>query len=177
MPDGVALLNVDSQVLWCNERLKQMLPEGTECVGMEFLDAFGTPEIMGPDFCPVHTALGSGETARSTLRTGEKQYAQIDVTPVSEDGDFPSYLVAVARDVSEEVLQRQKLNAIYQAGLELGDLETVGYKGGTLFPLTVRLERPGEALSLRAVIDYQACEKICVPFTATIALDLPAGPL
>ena len=45
------------------------------------------------------------------------------VTPVAEDGQFPSYLVAVARDVSEEVLQRQKLNAIYQAGLELGDLE------------------------------------------------------
>ncbi len=60
--------------------------------------------------------------------------------------------------------------------LELGGLETVGYKNGTLFPLTVRLERPGEALSLRAVIDYQACEKICIPFTATLALDLPAGP-
>ena len=60
--------------------------------------------------------------------------------------------------------------------LELGGLETVGYKNGTLFPLTVRLERPGEALSLRAVIDYQACEKICIPFTATVELDLPAGP-
>lgn len=123
MPDGVALLDVDSRVLWCNERLKQFLPEATDCIGTEFLDAFGTAEIMGPDFCPVHTALGSGETARSTLRTGEKQYTQIDVTPVAEEGEFPTYLVAVARDVSEDVLQRQKLNAIYQAGLELGDLQ------------------------------------------------------
>ena len=102
MPDGVALLDVDSRILWCNDRLKELLPEGSESVGIEFLDAFGTPEIMGPDFCPVHTALGSGETARSTLRTGEKQFTQIDVTPVAEDGQFPSYLVAVARDVSEE---------------------------------------------------------------------------
>lgn len=123
MPDGVALLDVDSRILWCNDRLKQFLPPGTECVGTEFLDAFGVPEIMGPDFCPVHTALGSGETARSTLRTGEKQYTQIDVTPVADGDQFPSYLVAVARNVSDEVLQRQKLNAIYQAGLELGDLQ------------------------------------------------------
>jgi suppressor for copper-sensitivity B len=59
---------------------------------------------------------------------------------------------------------------------EAGELETVGYLDATVFPLVVRLERPGEALSVRAVVDYQACETICIPFTANLALDLPAGP-
>ena len=36
--------------------------------------------------------------------------------------DAPNLLVVSVRDISAEVLQRQKLNAIYQAGLELGDL-------------------------------------------------------
>ena len=39
-----------------------------------FYEAFGTPEIIGPDFCPLHTALGSGELAKSSLRVGEKTY-------------------------------------------------------------------------------------------------------
>jgi CheY-like chemotaxis protein/GAF domain-containing protein len=124
IPEGVAILDVESRILWSNDRLHVLACKTEPVKGMEFLDAFGTPEILGPDFCPVHTALGSGETARSTLRLGEKSYLQIEVTPVSaRHDDFPRYLIAIARDVSEEVIQRQKLNAIYQAGLELGDLQ------------------------------------------------------
>jgi CheY-like chemotaxis protein/GAF domain-containing protein len=124
IPEGVAILDADSQVLWCNGRMQALTGRSEPIAGVPFLDAFGTPEILGPDFCPVHTALGSGETARSTLRLGEKSYAQIDVTPVIDPRhDFPRYLIAVARDVSADVIQRQKLNAIYQAGLELGDLQ------------------------------------------------------
>jgi CheY-like chemotaxis protein len=124
IPDGVAILDLESRILWCNDRLHVLAGKTEPLKGAEFLDAFGTPEILGPDFCPVHTALGSGETARSTLRLGEKSYLQIEVTPVADrNDDFPRYLIAVARDVSDEVIQRQKLNAIYQAGLELGDLQ------------------------------------------------------
>src|SRR5262249_20499802 len=72
---------------------------------------------------PFHTALGTGTAARSTLRLGEKTYYQVHATPVCPaEGGLPCYLVVSVRDVSAEVLQQQKLNAIYQAGLELGDL-------------------------------------------------------
>ena len=67
-----------------------------------------------------------GEAARSTLRIGDKTYYEVEATPVfdSESGhsDIARFLIVVVRDISTEVLQRQKLNAIYQAGLELGDL-------------------------------------------------------
>ena len=92
-------------------------------VGKTFYEAFGTPEIIGPDFCPLHTALGSGELAKSSLRVGEKTYYEVQARPVAPDGvESPNLLVVTVRDISAEVLQRQKLNAIYQAGLELGDL-------------------------------------------------------
>ncbi len=59
---------------------------------------------------------------------------------------------------------------------ELADLETAGYEGETVLPLTLRPERPGEAVRVRATVPYQACETICIPYVAELALDLPAGP-
>ena len=92
-------------------------------IGRTFYEAFGTPEIIGPDFCPLHTALGSGELAKSSLRVGEKTYYEVQARPVAPAGiETPNLLIVTVRDISAEVLQKQKLNAIYQAGLELGDL-------------------------------------------------------
>ena len=121
--DGFALLGPDLKILWCNSKLIELTGRTETLIGQSFYDSFGTPEILGPDFCPFHTAMGSGEAAKSTLRVGDKSYFEVHTTPVFEnDGEIPSSLIAVVQDVSTEVLQRQKLNAIYQAGLELGDL-------------------------------------------------------
>ncbi len=123
VPDGVVLLDPDLRILWSNSCLLELTGRNEPVVGLGFYDAFGTPEILGPDFCPFHTALGSGEPAKSSLRVGEKSYFEVHTKPVFEEGsNLPRFLIVIVRDVSEEVLQRQKLNAIYQAGLELGDL-------------------------------------------------------
>ncbi len=55
-------------------------------------------------------------------------------------------------------------------------LETVGYKHEVVLPIAARLSRPGEALMLRAAVDYLACSEICIPYTADLALTVPAGP-
>jgi two-component system, sensor histidine kinase SagS len=125
MPDGVVLLSPKLDILWCNSRFAELSErEPSALLNHGFYEAFGTPEIMGPDYCPFHTALGSGQSARSTLHVGEKSYFTVDAKPVCTDDDLtsPAFLVVIVRDVSAEVMQRQKLNAIYQAGLELGDL-------------------------------------------------------
>lgn len=123
VPDGVALLDGDLKIVWSNSRLQELTGREGSLIGVSFYDAFGTPEILGPDFCPFHTALGSGEPARSKLRVGEKSYFEVQARPVSSDeGDDNPCLVVVVHDVSTDILQQQKLNAIYQAGLELGDL-------------------------------------------------------
>jgi len=123
IPEGLAVLDVHLNILWSNPRFKELTGATESLAGQSFYDAFGTPEILGPDFCPFHTALGMQSSATSLLRIGEKAYYQIQVTPIfKHPGEDPTSLVVVVRDVSVETLQQQKLNAIYQAGLELGDL-------------------------------------------------------
>ena len=56
------------------------------------------------------------------------------------------------------------------------DLQTIGYSDGVLLPVDVKPARPGDAVRLRATVDYLTCADICVPYTAELALDIPAGP-
>jgi len=124
LPDGVALLDVDGRIVWSNARLAELAGTNRSLAGIEFFEAFQNPEIIGPDFAPLHTALALGTPAVTTFKRGDKVFLELDASPIdqSEDG-LPEYLLIVVRDRSKEVLQRQKLNAIYQAGLELGDLQ------------------------------------------------------
>jgi two-component system, sensor histidine kinase SagS len=126
LQDGFALVGHRREVLWHNDRLLTLTDSEESHIDRSFYQCFGSPEILGPDFCPLNTAFGMGEAARSTLRVGDKTYYEVEATPVfdSETGhsDIARFLIVVVRDISTEVLQRQKLNAIYQAGLELGDL-------------------------------------------------------
>lgn len=55
------------------------------------------------------------------------------------------------------------------------DIETLGYQEGVVLPVDVRLQRPGEALFVRATVEYLTCAEICVPYVAELALDVPAG--
>lgn len=54
-------------------------------------------------------------------------------------------------------------------------LETLGYKDAVLYPLRAALSEPGRALSVKTTVDYLACNEICIPYRATLALDLPTG--
>lgn len=59
---------------------------------------------------------------------------------------------------------------------ELFGFETFGYGDEVVLPLEARPARRGEAASLHLALDYLVCEKICIPYQAALALDLPAGP-
>lgn len=121
MPDGVALLDSDNTILWSNGRLCEWL--GRESVlGENFYRVLESPEILGPDFCPFHTALATGKGTGSTLRSGDSRYFHIHAAPVREPGSPPRHLIVSVRDVTQEMHQQQKLAAIHQAGMELADL-------------------------------------------------------
>ncbi len=121
MPDGVVLLDSDNTILWGNGRLREWT--GREnIVGSNFYDVMGTPEILGPDFCPFHTALATGRASGSTLRCFQNRYMRVHAAPVIDGDGPPQSLVVTIREVTDEVLQQQKLSAIHQAGIELADL-------------------------------------------------------
>ena len=122
MPDGVVLLDSDNTIIWGNGRLRKWSGQ-EEVVGANFYAVLGSPEILGPDFCPFHTALATGEASESTLRAEENKYFHVHAAPVLEEQGPPQHLIVTIRDVTQEMLQQQKLAAIHQAGVELADLK------------------------------------------------------
>ena len=54
-------------------------------------------------------------------------------------------------------------------------LETVGYSGAVVLPITARLAQPDAPLHLKLHLSYLTCSEICVPHDADLALDLPGA--
>lgn len=122
MPDGVVLLDSDNTILWGNGRLSEWSGRET-VVGMNFYAALGSPEILGPDFCPFNTALNTGRPSGSKLRSADNKYWHVHAAPVVEGDGPPQHLIVTVRDVTNESLQQKKLEAIHKAGQELNDLK------------------------------------------------------
>jgi CheY-like chemotaxis protein len=114
-------LDADNTIIWGNGRLREWL-KTDDIVGQNFYQVFGSPEILGPDFCPFHTALSTQHSSASVLRCCDNRYYRLHAAPLLDSHDSPSYLIVTVHDVTAELLQQQKLAAIHQAGTELGDL-------------------------------------------------------
>ncbi len=119
LPSGVVLLDQEGVILWSNGRLEQWTGQD-KTVGRKFYAVLGNPEILGPDFCPFHTAWATGAATCTTLRVLENRYFQIHVAPVERQAS--AHQIVTLRDVTVEVQQQQKLAAIHQAGRQLADL-------------------------------------------------------
>lgn len=53
--------------------------------------------------------------------------------------------------------------------------ETIGYEDHVILPIAARLARAGEPVALTARVEYLTCKDICIPYSASLALDLGAG--
>ncbi|MGE3779570.1 MAG: GAF domain-containing protein, partial [Pirellulaceae bacterium] len=121
MPDGVVVIDPENVILWANAQFLRWV--GRETVtGDVFYSVLGNPEILGPDFCPFHTALATNQPSISTLRVSDNRYFQTHAAPMQETNGVPQCLVVTVRDVTAEMLQQQKLAAIHKAGIELADM-------------------------------------------------------
>ncbi len=121
MPEGVVLLDRNNTVLWANEHFRNWCQEDPQ--GKNFYRALGSPEIIGPDFCPLHTALSTRSSSHSVLKTGQGRYLQLHARAFSRGNSPPKHIILTLHDVTEQVLQQQKLEAIHRAGIDLADLK------------------------------------------------------
>ena len=55
-------------------------------------------------------------------------------------------------------------------------IRTLGYKDAVLLPVAVVMERAGEAIELRLVLEYAVCKEFCIVDTVELRLALPPGP-
>ncbi len=119
LADGVAVVTPDLRITWANAAF-QAWCDGP-ALGRGFYDALGSPEILGPDYCPFHTAL-AGTTVTTRLHCRDNRSIELQVTPVSDHAGKITHLISLSRNVTAQVQQQQKLDALHHAGRELADL-------------------------------------------------------
>jgi len=120
VPEGLALLDGDNNILRTNKRLTSWF-DNSNLVGLNFYDALGVPTILGSEPSPLASARSKLETCRAILSVNEKFY-QLTVVPIIDQGNHCEQLIATISDATYETLQRQKLEALHQAGTALADL-------------------------------------------------------
>lgn len=122
LPEGAALLDQKIRVLWANRRLKSWAGKlDDDPVGETIYDLMGNPDIMGLAPCPFQTAFGTGKESSGTFQTSDNRFFQVRAAPVGDESPATQLVVTVG-DITEEILQQQKLAAIHRAGRELADL-------------------------------------------------------
>jgi CheY-like chemotaxis protein len=117
--DGIALVHPDLRITWANTAFEKWC--GGPVKGRTFYEALGSPNILGPDYCPFHTAL-AGKPVTTRLHCRDNLYVELSVTPVCDTTGKVSQLISLARDVTALVQQQQKLDALHKAGRELAAL-------------------------------------------------------
>ncbi|OAI47058.1 hypothetical protein AYO44_10295 [Planctomycetaceae bacterium SCGC AG-212-F19] len=118
--EGVALVDLQFRVTWANRTFRQWCAEPPE--RRSFYDALGSPQILGPDYSPFHTAIAEARPVTTRLHAGtSSRYLELLVTPILDSGKV-SHMICLVRDVTPLVQQQQKLDALHQAGAELAAL-------------------------------------------------------
>jgi CheY-like chemotaxis protein len=117
--DGVAVVDPDLKVLWANPTFESWC--SSPPVGQGFCEALGSPQILGPDCDPFHTAI-AGKSVATRLHTPNNRHFEVHVTPVHAPGGKVHQFICLGRDVTAEAQRQQKLDALYQAGRELAAL-------------------------------------------------------
>ncbi|MCR9201187.1 MAG: response regulator [Planctomycetaceae bacterium] len=150
IPDGLVLINSNEQIVWHNQTLLTLLERSASLVGQTLFEALDHPELVAPQSVGLHPE--ASEVIKAVYKIGERRFLALRASnsgipsgPVASEPDSEASDEAntdsqektdqtaeetaacvltslVIRDVSEEVLENQKREAIYQAGLELGDL-------------------------------------------------------
>jgi CheY-like chemotaxis protein/PAS domain-containing protein len=119
LKEGVAVVTPDLRIVWANATFEKWCGEPVK--GRSFYEVLGSPDILGPDYCPLHTGI-AGKAVFTRLHRGN-QYLELHVTPIVDAGGKVSQLICLCRDVTAEVQQQQKLDALHHAGRELANLD------------------------------------------------------
>ena len=123
VPDGLAVVDDRQTIVWHNQVLPEMVGSDQPLEGRKLVDVFARDETYpseSPDTIPELQ-----DAVRSTWRLVDRRHVEMRRTPLrGTTGDTRDHRLScvMLRDVTEDVLIRQKLEAIHRAGMKLGDL-------------------------------------------------------
>src|SRR5256885_12030094 len=95
LADGVAVVNADLRILWANPAFEAWC--GGSASGRGVYEALGSPRILGPDYCPFHTAL-AGKLVITRLPCPAHRHLGMHIAPVHETRPGGGQLITLARD-------------------------------------------------------------------------------
>jgi CheY-like chemotaxis protein/GAF domain-containing protein len=120
---GLAVLDPSGTVTWANPVFRGCA--AADPVGRPFLDALGGAAVAAEDADPLAPARHGLPTSLRLHRPGnpDQPFLEADIRPVLNPEGGVSRLIAMVRNVTPEVVQQQKLDALHQAGRELAGLD------------------------------------------------------
>jgi CheY-like chemotaxis protein len=122
LSEGIAVVDTEERVMWCNPAFRALTEPDLEPIGSKFYRLFGAPEIIERDDCPMEAARKSHIPEEGVLRVEANKYLGMNATPIADADGIVARFIVLLRDVTREILQEQKLKAIYEAGEKLSDL-------------------------------------------------------
>jgi len=132
-----------------------------------------TPWVEGQK---ARTRLFAGEIDGRALAFVEIELAAGWKTYWRNPGDAgglpPSFDWAKSRNLAEATV-------LYPAPIRMRDKagDTIGYKSHVIFPVELKRQADGAALSLELDAQYGICKDVCIPVEANLKLEVPPGKL
>lgn len=124
LPDGIVLLDDDLNILWHNTTFRQLLRTEELIVGQQLQNIIRPAD--GTDLRRIAVPASAGEAASLTVRREDRSSLGLRLarTAINLEDGRQSAMILTVRDVTKQVLEKQKQDAIYRAGLEMGNLTT-----------------------------------------------------
>jgi CheY-like chemotaxis protein len=120
--DGVAVVDPDLRIIWANPEFQSLAGSSEAVTGLSFYKSLGAAEFLGPERCPFASAKASKSSASTGMKLAGGRYIRLTVTPVFDSSSVLTHLIALTRETTDETQQQLKVDAIHEAGDELGDL-------------------------------------------------------
>jgi CheY-like chemotaxis protein len=136
---GLAVLDPSGTVLWANAAFRRCARSDVEPVGKPFLALLGGNRIASvervegnPDHSISKQPADPLQCARQGRPTSlrlhcpnnpDQPFLEVDLRPAIGPDGAVNRLIAMVRDISPEVVQQQKLDALHTAGRELAGLD------------------------------------------------------
>jgi CheY-like chemotaxis protein len=121
---GLAVLDPGGRVTWANPVFRRCA--GEDPVGRPLLEALGVSVVAADN--PADPLAPAREGRPTSLRlhrpcNPDEPFLDVDIRPVLNSDGAAARLIVLLRDVTPEVVQQQKLDALHQAGRELAGLD------------------------------------------------------
>jgi PAS domain S-box-containing protein len=112
--EGIALVERDGRILWANQTFEKWCGQ---VQGRSLNEALG---VASPDAIPFATAL-QGTSSQTRIQRRD-QHLELRLAPMFDTSGHVQQVIALCRDITTEIQNQQKLEALAQASSQLACL-------------------------------------------------------